>query len=92
MLRVTPRPDGGPSAFLLVQFLAWVGEAERSSAETMAAWRTSCPRLQVWEEAVEAGLVRLVHDEAATQSETRVALTEAGRATLAAPRQRPGGV
>jgi hypothetical protein len=66
---------------LLRQFLAWVEAQPRGYAETMDAWRTSCPRLQVWEEATERGLVRL--DHGATQSGTRVALTEAGRAMLA---------
>lgn len=82
-----------PAAFLLVQFLGWVAERERSYAETMSAWRTSCPRLQVWEEATEAGLVRLDHAEGGTQSEARVALTETGRGVLAAslPPQWPGG-
>ena len=73
-----------PSALLLAQFLAWVAARPRGYAETMAAWRTSCPRLQVWEDATAEGLVRLVAGVGATQGEVRVALTEAGRAALAA--------
>jgi hypothetical protein len=42
-------PD--PSTNLLLQFLAWVAARPRGYAETMAAWRTYCPRLQVWEDA-----------------------------------------
>lgn len=82
-----------PATFLLVQFLGWMAERERSYAETMSAWRTSCPRLQVWEEATDAGLVRIEHAEGGTQSEARVALTEAGRAVLAGSSlpQWPGG-
>ena len=75
-------PD--PSALLLLQFLAWVAARPRGYAETMAAWRTSCPRLQVWEDATADGLVRLEAGVRTTQGETRVALTEAGRAALAA--------
>jgi hypothetical protein len=77
-------PD--PSALLLRQFLAWVADRPRGYAETMVAWRTSCPRLQVWEDATEAGLVQLEPAGPGTrQGEVRVALTAAGRATLAVP-------
>ncbi|MBL8699030.1 MAG: hypothetical protein JNK67_11695 [Alphaproteobacteria bacterium] len=64
---------------LTLQFLAWIDEAPRSYAETMDAWRTSCPRLSVWEDATIAGLVRLTSDERAT-----VVLTDIGRARLRA--------
>ncbi len=37
--------------------VGWVGKEPRTSLQTMDAWRTSCPRLPVWEEAVERGLV-----------------------------------
>src|SRR5262249_45361315 len=39
---------------LTLQFLAWLAERPRSYAETMEAWRTSCPRLSVWEDATIA--------------------------------------
>ncbi len=75
-------PD--PSALLLQQFLAWVADRPRGYAETMAAWRTSCPRLQIWEDATEARLVQLEHASSGTrQGEVRIALTGAGRAALA---------
>ena len=78
-----PPPD--PAALLLLQFLAWVADRPRRYAETIAAWRTSCPRLPVWEDATDGGLVRLEPASVGTgQSETRVALTAAGRAVLAA--------
>lgn len=44
---------------LLLDLLEWVAAKPRQYAETMEAWRTSCPRLPVWEEAVDRGLVRL---------------------------------
>ncbi|MBK1660270.1 hypothetical protein [Paracraurococcus ruber] len=78
-----PPPD--PADLLLRQFLAWVADRPRGYAETMAAWRTSCPRLPVWEDATEGGLVRLELEVAGTtQGEVRVVLTTAGRAVLAA--------
>jgi len=46
-------------SLIMIQFLSWVADRPRSYAETMDAWRTSCPRLSVWEDAVIAGLVRL---------------------------------
>ncbi len=66
---------------LLRDLLAWVAIADRPYGEVMDAWRTSCPRLPVWEEAVDRGLV-------AQAREGRVALvriTGAGRAFLEAP-------
>lgn len=61
---------------LLRQFLDWLGAAGRSHSETMEAWRSSCPRLSVWEDALEAGLVRLEAGGA------HVALTARGRAAV----------
>jgi hypothetical protein len=40
-----------------LQLLEWIDERQRSYAETMEAWRSSCPRLTVWEDAVADGLV-----------------------------------
>lgn len=68
---------------LIAQFLAWLDERPRSYAETMEAWRTSCPRLSVWEDASLAGLVRL---EDGGDGRNRVVVTPAGRAYQAAPR------
>ena len=42
---------------LLRDLLLWLGEEGRPYPEVMDAWRTSCPRLPVWEEANERGLV-----------------------------------
>jgi hypothetical protein len=36
---------------LILDLIQWVGREERTYHETMDAWRTSCPRLPVWEEA-----------------------------------------
>lgn len=49
----------GPDAYLTIQFLEWLSERPRTYGETMDAWRTSCPRLSIWEDALSAGLVRL---------------------------------
>lgn len=62
---------------IMIQFLFWVADRPRSYAETMEAWRTSCPRLSVWEDAVIANLVRLEGEGARA-----VKLTDAGAALL----------
>lgn len=41
------------------QLLAWIAESPRDYTETLEAWRTSCPRLAVWEDALADGLVRV---------------------------------
>jgi hypothetical protein len=56
--------------------LAWIVTTPRSYGETMDAWRTSCPRLSIWEDAVADGLVRI--------RASRVELTEQGQAALRA--------
>jgi hypothetical protein len=44
---------------LVLDLLEWVGPVPRPYDEVMEAWRTSCPRLPVWEDANAAGyLVR----------------------------------
>jgi hypothetical protein len=68
---------------LTVQFLAWVDRAPRTYAEAMAAWRTSCPRLPVWEDALDGDLVRLEPAPSGAMAESLVALTPRGRAVLA---------
>ena len=78
---MTPPPDA--AAGLLRQFLGWIAARPRSYAEAMEGWRTSCPRLSVWEDATAAGLVRVEPAPDARQGESRVVLTEAGRALLA---------
>lgn len=42
---------------LILDLVEWVGRKERTYQETMDAWRTSCPRLPVWEDATERGLL-----------------------------------
>ena len=42
---------------LVLDLIEWIGEQPRPYSEVIAAWRTSCPRLTIWEDAVDAGLV-----------------------------------
>jgi D-3-phosphoglycerate dehydrogenase len=43
---------------LILDLLEWVAARERTYDEVMAAWRTSCPRLPVWEDANDLGLLQ----------------------------------
>ena len=57
--------DGSPSDVvesLVLDLLEWIGPAPRPYSEVMEAWRTSCPRLSVWEEANELGLIERRRD------------------------------
>lgn len=42
---------------LILDLLEWLAKGDRSYEEVMDAWRTSCPRLPVWEDANDRGLV-----------------------------------
>jgi hypothetical protein len=46
---------------LILDLLEWIGPSERPYQETMEAWRTSCPRLPVWEDATDLGLIERHH-------------------------------
>jgi hypothetical protein len=66
---------------LTIDFLAWLAAAPRDYVEVMDAWRTSCPRLTVWEDAVDLGLVTRVHRSG---QPIRIEVTARGMAFLAA--------
>jgi hypothetical protein len=42
---------------LVLDLLEWIGPDPRPYNEVIEAWRTSCPRLPVWEEANDRGLL-----------------------------------
>jgi hypothetical protein len=42
---------------LILDLLEWLAARDRTYEDTMDAWRTSCPRLPVWEDANERGLI-----------------------------------
>ena len=74
-------PD--PAAALTLQFLAWIAASPRTYKETMEAWRTSCPRLSIWEDAVRDGLVAVAPGDGGSMKRAVVTLTARGRALLA---------
>jgi hypothetical protein len=42
---------------LIVDLLNWLASGERTYQEVIEVWRTSCPKLPVWEDAKDRGLV-----------------------------------
>jgi hypothetical protein len=67
---------------LTLDFLAWLAAAPRPYGEVMEAWRTSCPRLSIWEDALADGLVRETRGPGASGGEIVICLTERGRLIL----------
>ena len=64
---------------LILDLLEWVAKSPRPYADVMDAWRTSCPRLTVWEDAVDNGF--LVRERVAGQN-VLVTVTPQGRRFL----------
>jgi hypothetical protein len=60
---------------LVLDLVEWIARQPRSYAQTMDAWRTSCPRLPVWEDAVDRGFIVR---ETAVDGETLVKATASG--------------
>ena len=45
---------------LILDLLEWMGPNPRPYGEVIEAWRTSCPRLPVWEDANDRGFEHLL--------------------------------
>jgi len=71
---------------LVLDLLEWVGPDARPYDEVMDAWRTSCPRLPVWEEANRRRL--LVRRDDPVRG-PQVAVSPAGLALLGTRRPAP---
>ena len=61
---------------LMVEFLMWVSKRRRTYDETMDAWRSTCPRMTIWEDALSDGLVKV------EPHRSEVSLTSRGSAVL----------
>ena len=68
---------------LILDLLEWIGPRARPYAEVLEAWRTSCPRLPVWEEANKRGFVDHSHEPG---EPALVAVSPRGRSWLASQR------
>jgi hypothetical protein len=66
---------------LVLDFVEWVAREPRAHAEVVAVWKTSCPRLTIWEDAAEQGLVTR---ESVAGAGVCVVVTDAGKQLLRA--------
>jgi hypothetical protein len=55
--RSTGRPVSDTVETLILDLLEWLAPNPRPYAEVLEAWRTSCPRLPVWEDANDRGFI-----------------------------------
>ena len=60
---------------LILDLVEWVSRSPRSHAELLETWRTSCPRLTVWEDALDHGYL--------LRQDRLVTVTAKGRELLA---------
>lgn len=65
---------------LVLDLLEWVGTTSRPYEDVMNAWRSSCPRLTIWEDSLDAGYLTVRH--------RRVYVTTDGLEFLSAQRKR----
>ena len=68
-----------PPEALILDLLEWIGPEARAYPEVIEAWRSSCPRLPVWEDANERGFIERRHQEGVG---TVVSVTTLGREFL----------
>ena len=71
--------SSAPVSALTRDFLAWVVSRPRTYADAMDVWRSTCPRLTIWEDALIDGLVRVA---AGPVDQAAVTLTPLGLAAL----------
>ena len=74
-----------PVDTLILDLLEWVGPGARPYREAMEVWRTSCPRLPVWEEAHARGFLEHHHSPG---SEAMISVSAKGAKHLAEHRRR----
>lgn len=71
---------------LILDLIEWIADRPRPYADVMDAWRTSCPRLPIWEDAVDMGFVVRRYGD---RSGPFVEITPAGQAFLRSERPSP---
>ena len=75
-------PD--PVDALVLDLLEWIGPGARPYQEVIEAWRTSCPRLTVWEDANAHGYILY---ERSPEGGALISVSAQGRAALCEHRQ-----
>ena len=65
---------------LVLDLLEWIGAGSRPYSEVMDAWRTSCPRLPIWEDATDRGFIGRRYEDGLGEL---ISVTSLGREHLA---------
>jgi hypothetical protein len=78
----TDHIDANAREGLIRQLVGWTAERPRSYGEAMEAWRSSCPALTIWEDALAERLIAVDPVQGASTAEARVRVTAAGQALL----------
>jgi hypothetical protein len=76
-----------PLDALVLDLLEWIGTEGRPYREVMEVWRTSCPRLPVWEQANDRGFIECRSEH----SPPMIGVSALGAKFLAQRRQGSGG-
>ena len=42
---------------LVLDFVEWIAREPRAYSEVIGSWKTSCPRLTIWEDAADRGYI-----------------------------------
>jgi hypothetical protein len=71
---------------LILDLLQWIAVRPRRYEDVLDAWRTSCPRLTIWEDAVDA---EYVQRKSGSGMEKMVVITDRGKEFLDANQRRP---
>jgi hypothetical protein len=66
---------------LVLDFVEWIAREPRAYSEVIGVWKTSCPRLTIWEDAAESGYVAR---ESVADLGLVIKVTEDGRKVLRA--------
>ncbi len=61
---------------LVLDLVQWIEKEPRPYLDVMEAWKTSCPRLTVWEDAIDLGYLERKKD---AECGRRVYVTQQGR-------------
>jgi len=64
----------------IIEFLKWISLRPRTYGEAMESWRSTCPRLTIWEDALAKGYIQVESGTAMDQS--KVTLTDRGQSLL----------
>ncbi len=86
-MSLPPSPSETVLDTLILDLLEWVGREPRPYSEVLDVWKTSCPRLPVWEDANDRGFIAR---RRAPGSEPMISLSPAGARHLQAHRKVQG--